>query len=350
MGAIHKMAATLGYSPTARATRGNFSSQRGLPHLAKHFFLGFLFLLRAKQNHTNQHLSARHPFLITLLIFAFTGQIDRRKVWGNLWRSSVHWRRYFGKTELISMHGVTLLRSQGSQCFFNLQEDFLFVRFDSRMMKSWTSAAVSNVSGSFRCTLHMHCSQIWETRGGRARVTKVKHKTRTAKTPGVETFFCGENKGRTKCKRMRRLPPTTALRVTVQDTLHAAAVLCVLLSPTLLTIIDPKKIEISCSNSFCGLIFQVLQTQRPSVSITLSVLKQKEQKVALPKWVFLGRTQPAIHPACTHVQKCPADPDRRHFVNSPHFRVLGFDDFQWGPSALRPRYGLFPSFIESHLA
>ena len=79
-----------------------------------------------------------------------------------------------------------------------------------------------------------------------------------------------------------------------------------------------KNIEKSCSNSFSGLIFQVLRTQRSSVSITLSVFKQKEQKVALQRWVSLGLTQPAIHPAWTRVQKCPADPDRCHFVNSPH--------------------------------
>ena len=41
----------------------------------------------------------------------------------------------FRKDQLISMHGVTL-RSQGSQCVFNLQEDFLFVSFDIRMMES----------------------------------------------------------------------------------------------------------------------------------------------------------------------------------------------------------------------
>ena len=33
--------------------------------------------------------------------------------------------------------------------------------------------------------------------------------------------------------------------------------------------------------------------------------------------------QPAIHPAWNRVQKCPADPDRRHFVNSPHLRRWG---------------------------
>ena len=61
MGAIHKMAATMGDSPTARALRGNFSSQRSLPDLAKHFFLGFLFFLRAKKPHTIQNISGLTP-------------------------------------------------------------------------------------------------------------------------------------------------------------------------------------------------------------------------------------------------------------------------------------------------
>ena len=55
------MAATLGDSPIARALRGNFSSQRSLPHLAKHFSLGFLFLLRAKKPQTNKNLSGSIP-------------------------------------------------------------------------------------------------------------------------------------------------------------------------------------------------------------------------------------------------------------------------------------------------
>ena len=61
MGAIHKMAATLGDSPTARALRGNFSSQRSLPHQAKHVSLGFLFLLRVNKPHTNENLSGSTP-------------------------------------------------------------------------------------------------------------------------------------------------------------------------------------------------------------------------------------------------------------------------------------------------
>ena len=61
MGAIHKMAATLGDSPTARALRGTFSCQPGLPHLGKHFFLGFLFPLRAKEPNTNKKFSGSTP-------------------------------------------------------------------------------------------------------------------------------------------------------------------------------------------------------------------------------------------------------------------------------------------------
>ena len=62
-----------------------------------------------------------------------------------------------------------------------------------------------------------------------------------------------------------------------------SAVLYAVPSPTLLTIIDPKNIETSCSNSFCGLIFQALRTQRYYVSIAQSVFKQKKQKGALPR-------------------------------------------------------------------
>ena len=80
MGAIHKMATTLGDSPAARALRGNFSSQRSLPHLAKHFFFGFLFLLRAKKASCQPKSFGSTPLVITMLVFAFTGQNDQRKV------------------------------------------------------------------------------------------------------------------------------------------------------------------------------------------------------------------------------------------------------------------------------
>ena len=53
----------LGDSPIARALQGNFSSQRSLPHIAKHFSLGFLSLLRAKKPRTNENLSgSTSPF------------------------------------------------------------------------------------------------------------------------------------------------------------------------------------------------------------------------------------------------------------------------------------------------
>ena len=41
-------------SPYHKALRGDYSSQRNLLHLAKHFFLGFLFLLRANKPRTNK--------------------------------------------------------------------------------------------------------------------------------------------------------------------------------------------------------------------------------------------------------------------------------------------------------
>ena len=147
------MAATLGDSPTARALRGNFSSQRSLPHLAKRFSLGFLFLLWVNKPHTNENLSGWTPpsrhnddFCFHRAKISDKGlrELLRPASVGNLWGSSGVWRRYFGKAELISMHGVAL-QSQGSQCVFNLQEDFLFVKFDSRTMESWISAAVSEL-------------------------------------------------------------------------------------------------------------------------------------------------------------------------------------------------------------
>ena len=63
MGAIHKMAPTLGDSSAARALRGNFYGQpgllAGLPHLAKHFCPGFLVLLPVKKPHTIKRKSFR---------------------------------------------------------------------------------------------------------------------------------------------------------------------------------------------------------------------------------------------------------------------------------------------------
>ena len=167
------------------------------------------------------------------------------------------WRRYFGKTKLISMHGVTQ-RSQGSQCVFNLelQEDFFFVKFDSRTME--TEHQLQFPMSIALTVVHMYqqVSQIWQTRGGRRTVTKAnnrKHKTRTAKTLGVETFSVGktkENKTQAKVSlaadnRSPRRRSAVFYRCSESYTAHCHR---------------SEKIEISCSNSFCGLIFQVLRT------------------------------------------------------------------------------------------
>ena len=71
--------------------------------------------------------------------------------------------------------------------------------------------------------------QIWQTRGGRdgdkSPVNNRKHKTRTAKTLGVEPFSVGK----TKPNRRRRLSPTTAVRVTVtSQSVVLYVVLCTL--------------------------------------------------------------------------------------------------------------------------
>ena len=169
-----------------------------------------------------------------------------------------------------------------------------------------------------RCThVPQRVSQIWQARGGRKTVTKAnnrKQKTRTAKTLGVELFLWGKHNPSEGVA----VPPTTAVHVTATVERRHSAVLHVVLSPTLLTVNDQKenRKNLALTPSLAW-FFKVLRTQRSSVSITISVFKQKGQKVALRRWVFLGLTQPAIHPAWTRVQKCPADPDRRHFVNSP---------------------------------
>ena len=128
---------------------------------------------------------------------------------------------------------------------------------------------------SYRCAhVLLQVSQIWHTRGGCKTVTENrKHKTRTAKAK-CGTLFCGEN------KTQANVSLAADNRSPCHCTSHSA-VLYVVMIPTLLAVIDPKKIENSCSDSFSGLFFQVLRTQRSSVCITLSVFKQKEQKVAL---------------------------------------------------------------------
>ena len=115
----------------------------------------------------------------------------------------------------ISMHRVAL-QSQGSQCVFNLQEHFLS---SSLIVERWRAKHQLRFPISYGCTLNMQVSQIWQTRGGRKTVTKAinrKHKTRTAKMLGVELFSVEK----TKPKQRHRLPPTTAVRVTVQDSLQ----------------------------------------------------------------------------------------------------------------------------------
>ena len=61
MRAVQNMAVALENSPTARALRGNFSRQRSLPHLAKHFFHGFLCQFREKKHHSNENLLGPTP-------------------------------------------------------------------------------------------------------------------------------------------------------------------------------------------------------------------------------------------------------------------------------------------------
>ena len=153
MGAIHKMAATLGGDTrTARALRGTYSSQPGHPNLAKHFFLGFLFPLRAKEPNTNKNLSGSTPPSRHNADFCFH-------------RAKLSDKRVRTLKTGASRQPVTVERSL-TQVFRNDRTDFdarddttiarvpvclqppgrlLFVKFDSPTMENWTSAAVSYV-------------------------------------------------------------------------------------------------------------------------------------------------------------------------------------------------------------
>ena len=150
MGAIHKMAATLGI-PLPRGPCGATSASQAL--------LSCLSLsLEWKKPLTKENLSGstcpfRHnaDFCFHRAKISDLRELIRLASVGNLWRSSRVWRRYFGRTELISMHGVRL-QSQASQCVFNPQEDFLLVKFGSRTMESWTSAAALTVV-HYTCTV-----------------------------------------------------------------------------------------------------------------------------------------------------------------------------------------------------
>ena len=81
---------------------------------------------------------------------------------------------------------------------------------------------------------------MWQTRGGRKTVEKAnnrKHKTRAAKSLGVEPFSVGKTKeNKTQAK--------VSLAADNRSPYHRtsrSAMLYVVLSPTLLTVIDPKK-------------------------------------------------------------------------------------------------------------
>ena len=72
------------------------------------------------------------------------------------------------------MHGVTL-RLQGSKCVLNLQEDFFFVKFDSRRDDGELNISCVFLMSLALFVVHytlLRVSQIWRTQGGRETVTK----------------------------------------------------------------------------------------------------------------------------------------------------------------------------------
>ena len=77
------------------------------------------------------------------------------------------------------------------------RKTFFFVKFDSRTMETEHHLQFPMSMALTVVHVYQRVSQIWQTRGGRKTVTKAnnrKHKTRTAKTLGVEPFSVGKTK------------------------------------------------------------------------------------------------------------------------------------------------------------
>ena len=220
----------LGDSPTVIALRGNFSSQRSLPHLAKHALLSWFSLPLAGKKASYQRKSLLDiPFSSQCWFLLSQGKMigerSERTPKTCVCRQPVTVERrltqVFRKDRTdFDARGDTMV-ARVPVCF-DPQEDFLFDSNDNRTMESWTSAAVP--MSLALTTVHYTCTvAIWETRGGRETVTKAKnrkYKTRTAKNGRCWNFSLWGNKGRAKRKQSRRVPPTTAVRVTVQDALQ----------------------------------------------------------------------------------------------------------------------------------
>ena len=205
----------LGDFPTARAPRSNFSSQSRLPHLAKHlsFFLGFLFLLRAKKPQNNENLSGSTPLLVTMMIFfPFTeakildkglsatcdsrvdsdaGILERLCTWQNghrdkfcCYRGRLHdqgrssdnfenriehcfWDGGHNSSSFsVFRKDETDFDARGDTAITRVLVCFQppgrlpFRRVWSRTMERWASAAVSDIHGSYRYTLHMYHREL----------------------------------------------------------------------------------------------------------------------------------------------------------------------------------------------
>ena len=159
MVAIHKMAATLGDSPAARALRGNFYRQPGLPHLAKHFFPGFLVLLPVKKPHNNEYLSGSTPPSRHNADFCFHRATisDYWKAWENLPLSATYDSRAEAPLAQVFRKDRTDFDARGDTMIARVPVCLqppgrLFS--SSLIVERWRlsiSAAVSDVYGSHRC-------------------------------------------------------------------------------------------------------------------------------------------------------------------------------------------------------
>ena len=129
------------------------------------------------------------------------------------------------------------------------------------------------------------------------------------------TLFCEENKTQAK----------VLLAADNRSPCHCpshSAVLYAVLSPTLLTVIDPKKDWKILLLLFLWLDFSSSSNTEIVCKYHPKRIQAKGAKSSSPKVSFNSRPHATSHTSSMDpCAKCPAEPNRRHFVNIPHCRI-----------------------------
>ena len=132
------MACNLGGFPFREAPRGNFSSQRNLPHLAKHFFLAFLFLLRAK--------SLRKSFRLDTPFRHNDGLCNRWNTVSQLHVKRCYWSWVVGASSLDHV----LLKVSSDTIILKYNNNRVGSHLKFQTVQNETFQSVPEVSGTYR--------------------------------------------------------------------------------------------------------------------------------------------------------------------------------------------------------